>query len=143
RDRGSAGGEGHRGTRAQRDGRGRRRRSAVRVRSLLRLTCSGACGTCVARRLAHDPGKANGQAFEKPRTTWPFVCLERMTGIEPALSAWEAEVLPLNYIRVGRSEFRPAAVVILAQVRGGRASPGRFRGGPRLGARCPGPMPRW
>lgn len=25
--------------------------------------------------------------------------LERMTGIEPALSAWEAEVLPLNYIR--------------------------------------------
>lgn len=24
---------------------------------------------------------------------------ERMTGIEPALSAWEAEVLPLNYIR--------------------------------------------
>jgi hypothetical protein len=26
--------------------------------------------------------------------------LERMTGIEPALSAWEAEVLPLNYIRV-------------------------------------------
>ena len=26
--------------------------------------------------------------------------VERMTGIEPALSAWEAEVLPLNYIRV-------------------------------------------
>ena len=26
--------------------------------------------------------------------------LERVTGIEPALSAWEAEVLPLNYIRV-------------------------------------------
>lgn len=24
-----------------------------------------------------------------------------MTGIEPALSAWEAEVLPLNYTRVG------------------------------------------
>jgi hypothetical protein len=28
--------------------------------------------------------------------------LERMTGIEPALSAWEADVLPLNYIRVTR-----------------------------------------
>ena len=27
---------------------------------------------------------------------------ERMTGIEPALSAWEAEVLPLNYIRASR-----------------------------------------
>ena len=32
----------------------------------------------------------------------PAACsqLERMTGIEPALSAWEADVLPLNYIRV-------------------------------------------
>ena len=28
--------------------------------------------------------------------------LERMTGIEPALSAWEAYVLPLNYIRLTR-----------------------------------------
>src|SRR5690625_2042205 len=82
-------------------------------------------------------GDENGQIIEVSRTTWPSVCLERMTGIEPALSAWEAEVLPLNYIRVGRSEFRPAAVVILAQVRGGRASPGRFRGGPRAGARAP------
>ncbi len=33
--------------------------------------------------------------------TWAEVTMERMTGIEPALSAWEAEVLPLNYIRVG------------------------------------------
>ncbi len=34
--------------------------------------------------------------------------LERVTGIEPALSAWEAEVLPLNYTR----ERRPAAMAI-------------------------------
>ena len=27
--------------------------------------------------------------------------VERMTGIEPAFSAWEADVLPLNYIRSG------------------------------------------
>jgi hypothetical protein len=27
--------------------------------------------------------------------------LERVTGIEPALSAWEADVLPLNYTRRG------------------------------------------
>ena len=27
--------------------------------------------------------------------------MERVTGIEPALSAWEADVLPLNYTRVG------------------------------------------
>jgi hypothetical protein len=25
--------------------------------------------------------------------------MERVTGIEPALSAWEADVLPLNYTR--------------------------------------------
>jgi hypothetical protein len=29
---------------------------------------------------------------------WAF-SVERMTGIEPAFSAWEADVLPLNYIR--------------------------------------------
>jgi hypothetical protein len=28
------------------------------------------------------------------------VDLERVVGIEPTLSAWEAEVLPLNYTRV-------------------------------------------
>ena len=26
--------------------------------------------------------------------------LERVTGIEPAFSAWEADVLPLNYTRI-------------------------------------------
>jgi hypothetical protein len=31
--------------------------------------------------------------------TWAFT-VERVTGIEPALSAWEADVLPLNYTRV-------------------------------------------
>jgi hypothetical protein len=28
------------------------------------------------------------------------IFVERVTGIEPALSAWEADVLPLNYTRV-------------------------------------------
>ena len=28
--------------------------------------------------------------------------VERVMGIEPTLSAWEAEVLPLNYTRLGR-----------------------------------------
>ena len=32
--------------------------------------------------------------------------LERVTGIEPALSAWEAEVLPLNYTRVAPVDVR-------------------------------------
>ena len=36
--------------------------------------------------------------------------LERVTGIEPALSAWEPDVLPLNYTRVVRplGRRRPA-----------------------------------
>ena len=36
--------------------------------------------------------------------------LERVTGIEPALSAWEAEVLPLNYTRVAPVDVRPRCV---------------------------------
>ena len=32
--------------------------------------------------------------------------LERVTGIEPALSAWEADVLPLNYTRVRSTLYR-------------------------------------
>ena len=30
---------------------------------------------------------------------WPAVFLERVTGIEPALEAWKASVLPLNHTR--------------------------------------------
>jgi hypothetical protein len=33
--------------------------------------------------------------------TWAFI-MERVTRIELALSAWEADVLPLNYTRVRR-----------------------------------------
>jgi hypothetical protein len=32
------------------------------------------------------------------RTASELVNVEPMTGIEPAYSAWEADVLPLNYI---------------------------------------------
>jgi hypothetical protein len=32
------------------------------------------------------------------RTAFELVSVEPMTGIEPAYSAWEADVLPLNYI---------------------------------------------
>ena len=38
------------------------------------------------------------QAPREGRLTWYFS--ERATGIEPAFSAWEADVLPLNYTRV-------------------------------------------
>jgi hypothetical protein len=33
----------------------------------------------------------------------PVSFLERVAGIEPASSAWKAEVLPLNYTRIWRA----------------------------------------
>jgi hypothetical protein len=51
--------------------------------------------------------------------------LERMTGIEPALSAWEAEVLPLNYIRARRLPARQRAYIVerrCSQPEGGTTS---------------------
>jgi hypothetical protein len=40
--------------------------------------------------------------FEQIRTASVLVQVEPMTGIEPAYSAWEADVLPLNYIGLTR-----------------------------------------
>ena len=37
--------------------------------------------------------------FVSKTATEKLQCLERATGIEPAFSAWEADVLPLNYAR--------------------------------------------
>ena len=45
-------------------------------------------------------GMADGALLLTPHTL-PFTgSLERVMGIEPTLSAWEAEVLPLNYTRL-------------------------------------------
>ena len=38
------------------------------------------------------------------RAASPLVRVEPMTGIEPAYSAWEADVLPLNYIGIVANE---------------------------------------
>ena len=43
-------------------------------------------------------GRERPKLADKTSFTWRFA-LERVTGIEPALSAWEADVLPLNYTR--------------------------------------------
>ena len=52
---------------------------------------------------ALDPGmRALREAAFGGRT------MERATGIEPALSAWEADVLPLNYARAAVAERRSA-----------------------------------
>jgi len=46
--------------------------------------------------------------------TWAFA-VERVRGIEPPLSAWEADVLPLNYTRV-----RPSGAPTRTSVAGAR-----------------------
>jgi hypothetical protein len=61
----------------------------------------GTAGGARARLMARRPVRAIDRRkarLRKQLPTWPFAW-ERMTGIEPALSAWEADVLPLNYIR--------------------------------------------
>ncbi len=40
------------------------------------------------------------QLFGDRKIALPAMMMEPMTGIEPAYSAWEADVLPLNYIGV-------------------------------------------
>ena len=61
----------------------------------------------------------DGQSAVK-RSSWPsddrhndasdlHTYLERVTGIEPALSAWEADVLPLNYTRAAPGPNQPVA----------------------------------
>ena len=55
----------------------------------------------------HVTGDNGGTSWSLPDTFKPLQSmgfiqnsLERATGIEPAFSAWEADVLPLNYARV-------------------------------------------
>ncbi len=60
-----------------------------------------------ARRGAPPPNWTRQQTNPRP-LTWGFI-LERVTRIELALSAWEADVLPLNYTRV---RHRPESVSI-------------------------------
>jgi hypothetical protein len=48
----------------------------------------------------HEEAEVSGSLmFSEKIALAALFQVERMTGIEPALSAWEADVLPLNYIR--------------------------------------------
>jgi hypothetical protein len=87
-----------------------------------------------------SPNWSRQQANPRP-LTWGFI-MERVTRIELALSAWEADVLPLNYTRVRRRLSRCPMPVhstsCLAPgaeaVGSGRVSEGGHRcGGPELG----------
>ncbi len=70
------------------------------------------------RRAERDPPKRIRSDVNRTksllRDRWSLMRdLEGMTGIEPALSAWEADVLPLNYIperRMARGKLsKPAS----------------------------------
>jgi hypothetical protein len=52
---------------------------------------------CTAMPLHSSPRRSHSPPCSP---TYPLVDVEPMTGIEPAYSAWEADVLPLNYIGV-------------------------------------------
>ena len=65
----------------------------VRLTSWSRL----ANGPLMARTVSGDPRLVRSGLVGDPLTCG--FALERVTGIEPALSAWEADVLPLNYTR--------------------------------------------
>ena len=60
------------------------------------------------REAPPEPRALNRVRFPSPiRMLWKTapggavrIALERVTGIEPAWSAWKAEVLPLNYTRI-------------------------------------------
>ena len=54
-------------------------------------------GTLMARQDGYGVSK-RGNQVRTAFLTCAFAS-ERVTGIEPALSAWEADVLPLNYTR--------------------------------------------
>ena len=61
--------------------------ASIRSASSPRMARLRVRGAATAR-----PERLNGSL------TWAFV-VERVKGIEPSLSAWEADVLPLNYTR--------------------------------------------
>ena len=54
-------------------------------------------GPLMARTVSDDPRLVRPGLTKSLLTCASSV--ERVTGIEPALSAWEADVLPLNYTR--------------------------------------------
>jgi hypothetical protein len=60
-------------------------------------SCLRASGPPMARRLAARLAGDLSHGRTVP-LSWDL-SVERVTGIEPALSAWEADVLPLNYTR--------------------------------------------
>ena len=53
----------------------------------------------IFKYLLHLAKRNCAPTFRECAVLFNFKPLERITGIEPAFSAWEADVLPMNYIR--------------------------------------------
>src|SRR5699024_3878361 len=79
--------------------------------------------------------------MRKAPARWGFSALEPMTGIEPALSAWEAEVLPLNYIGTARRGLVQISTRPAARGRGGSLR-GRLAGAGATSRPALGPTSR-
>ena len=63
------------------------------------LTCIFSILSAFYRFFVVKIGKTKPHQTTVKRLSDAVFSLERMMGIEPTRSAWEAEVLPLNYIR--------------------------------------------
>ena len=70
------------------------------------------CGTAAGYRMGSIP--CNLYQIQIKRPPKGSFSLEQMTGIEPAYSAWEADVLPLNYICVYLRYYYSTAVPSLS-----------------------------
>ena len=69
------------------------------LETLFKLPLERSLGSCRELRFL---SRASGSRHKKGRARRPFLCLERVKGIEPSYAAWEAAVLPLNYTRERR-----------------------------------------
>ena len=72
------------------------------------------------------PGITQAQVGRVVTMTWAFT-LERVRGIEPPLSAWEADVLPLNYTRTS-SRLTPGRALTILAIGAGRRFGSSARG---------------
>ena len=113
-------------------------------RSLSVLSSMSSVRRCSHNRVIKTRSQLGGTSPEmsEKRHTERSDNLERVTGIEPALSAWEAEVLPLNYTRAARNPSETLGTRAAAQrTRSMDIGQTRRTGVPVTSAAAAGPRP--
>jgi hypothetical protein len=73
-------------------------RPSATMRTVRQARSSRLANCTLIARKANDCSRTIKARIQAVLLTCAFT-VERVTGIEPALSAWEADVLPLNYTR--------------------------------------------